>query len=315
MDDPAAKTALIIDDSKSARFALRKFLEAQGYQAEAVESADEAYSYLKRQRPELIFLDHLMPGVDGFDVLQNIKKDPRTVSIPVIICSSNEGDDFVKQAKTRGAADVMPKPPEAEQLARIIQRVQPAKSGASSPTKPTTVRATAPPAPAEAPAKSKVAPIRDPQDAIEQALKKAVKDALATQDSPVEPAPEMAPLASAAEGGASLREEVGNRLRKITQDVYRELGELKSRVAHLDSDEKPDVADEIRGLRKQVEQLRAHVDSALKSHEKRVEDMLAGSRRAAMEEAHQVAERAVLSAASKLSDQLTENILKAMGRR
>lgn len=300
MSDPNTKTVLVVDDSKSARFALRKFLEAQGYQADAVESADEAYSYLKRHRPELIFLDHLMPGVDGFDVLRNIKKDPRTVAIPVIICSSNEGEDFVKQAKTRGAADVLPKPPDAEHLTRILDRITPAKA-ASAP-----------------PPKSKVAPIRDPGEAIEQALMKAVKTAFSSEPLPVEPAPELAPLASAADGsisGASLREEIGNRMRKITQDVYRELGDLKARVAHMDTSEKSDVVDEIRNLRKQVEQLRAHVDSALKQHEKRVEEMIAASRRAAMDEAHQVAERAVLSASQKLSDQLTESVLKAMGRR
>ncbi len=304
MSDPVTKTVLIVDDSKSARFALRKFLEAQGYQADAVESADEAYSYLKRHRPELIFLDHLMPGVDGFDVLRNLKKDSRTVAIPVIICSSNEGEDFVKQAKTRGAADVLPKPPDAEHLAKILERIKPAKSAVP-------VVAPAPPAPQ----KSKVAPIRDPGDAIEQALMKAVRSALESEPLPAEPAPELAPLASAAEGGTSLREEISNRMRKITQDVYRELGELKARVAHFDSADKSDVVDEIRNLRKQIEQLRSHMDSALKHHEKRVEEMIAASRRAAMEEAHQVAERAVLSASSKLSDQLTENILKAMGRR
>lgn len=303
MSDPSTKTALIVDDSKSARFALRKFLEAQGYQADAVESADEAYSYLKRQRPDLIFLDHLMPGVDGFDVLRNIKKDPRTVSIPVIICSSNEGTDFVKQAKTRGAADVLPKPPDAELLTRILERIKPAKSAA-------------PPVAAQpAPAKSKVAPIRDPEEAIEHALMKAVKTALATEPQTTELAPELAPLASAAEGGTSLREEIGNRMRKITQDMYRELGDLKARVAHMDTSERTDIAEEMRNLRAQVEQFRTHVDGALKTHESHIEEMIASSRRAAMIEAHDVAERAVLSASSKLSDQLTENILKALGRR
>ncbi|MEK6806943.1 MAG: response regulator [Pseudomonadota bacterium] len=303
MSDPSTKTALIVDDSKSARFALRKFLEAQGYQADAVESADEAYSYLKRQRPDLIFLDHLMPGVDGFDVLRNIKKDPRTVSIPVIICSSNEGADFVKQAKTRGAADVLPKPPDAELLTRILERIKPAKSAA-------------PPVAAQpAPAKSKVAPIRDPEEAIEHALMKAVKTALATEPQATELAPELAPLASAAEGSTSLREEIGNRMRKITQDMYRELGDLKARVAHMDTSERTDIAEEMRNLRAQVEQFRTHVDGALKTHESHIEEMIASSRRAAMIEAHDVAERAVLSASSKLSDQLTENILKALGRR
>ena len=118
------RKALVVDDSKSARFALRRFLEGREFDVDTAESASEAYKYLAQQLPAVIFLDHSMPGTDGFDVLREIKGDPRTDSIPVVICSSNEAEDFQSQAVERGAAGVLPKPPTATQLERILGGLQ-----------------------------------------------------------------------------------------------------------------------------------------------------------------------------------------------
>lgn len=115
-----ARSALVVDDSKSARFALQRYLERYAFSVDTAESAEVAYTYLRSHRPEVIFLDHVMPGVDGFDVLRSIKSDPRTNDIPVVICSSNEGDAFTQEARFKGAADVLPKPPSPQQLARVL---------------------------------------------------------------------------------------------------------------------------------------------------------------------------------------------------
>ncbi|SFF59855.1 Response regulator receiver domain-containing protein [Fontimonas thermophila] len=109
-----ARLALIVDDSRSARFALRKQLEHHAFKVEAVESARAAYQWLAAQTPDLIFLDHVMPGEDGFEALRHIKANPRTAAIPVVICSSNEGGSFVAEARSQGAADVLQKPPSPE---------------------------------------------------------------------------------------------------------------------------------------------------------------------------------------------------------
>ena len=89
-----AKTALVVDDSKSARFAMRKFLESFGYQVDTAESAEDAYIYLRKKLPEVMFLDHIMPGTDGFEAIKAIKQNALTAGLPVVLCSSNEGDDF-----------------------------------------------------------------------------------------------------------------------------------------------------------------------------------------------------------------------------
>ncbi|MDO9453249.1 MAG: response regulator [Stagnimonas sp.] len=114
------KTALVVDDSKSARFALRKFLEGFNYKVETAESANDAYRILGGTLPEVIFMDHIMPGTDGFEALRVLKTDPRTAEVPVVICSSNEGEDFIAQARARGASNVLQKPPSPEQLAGVL---------------------------------------------------------------------------------------------------------------------------------------------------------------------------------------------------
>src|SRR5690349_2524790 len=106
-----AKTALVVDDSKSARFALRKYLESMSFQVDPAECAEEAYRFLQSHRPDLIFLDHVMPGTDCFEALRHLKNDPQTGTIPVVICSSNEGEEFTSEARRKGAVDVLQKPP------------------------------------------------------------------------------------------------------------------------------------------------------------------------------------------------------------
>ena len=89
------RIALVVDDSRSARFALRKYLEGHAFRVDTADSARSAYAWLQDQRPDLIFLDHVMPGEDGFTALRHLKADPQTATIPVVICSSNEGGAFV----------------------------------------------------------------------------------------------------------------------------------------------------------------------------------------------------------------------------
>lgn len=118
------RTALVIDDSRSARFALRKSLESQGFATEAADSARAAYEWLDSQTPDLIFLDHIMPGEDGLEALRRIKANPKTSAIPVIICSSNDGADFIREACGNGAVDVLQKPPTPQQLQRVLKHAE-----------------------------------------------------------------------------------------------------------------------------------------------------------------------------------------------
>jgi CheY-like chemotaxis protein len=105
----SSKRALVVDDSKSARAFLSRILERHEIAVDAAESAEAAIDYLTRNKPDVIFMDHMMPGMDGFQAVQSIKNNPRTAAIPILMYTSQEGDLYLGQARALGAEGVLPK--------------------------------------------------------------------------------------------------------------------------------------------------------------------------------------------------------------
>ena len=105
----SSKRALVVDDSKSARAFLARILERHEIEVDAAESAEAAIEYLARNKPDVIFMDHMMPGMDGFQAVQTIKNNPRTSAIPILMYTSQEGDLYLGQARALGAEGVLPK--------------------------------------------------------------------------------------------------------------------------------------------------------------------------------------------------------------
>jgi CheY-like chemotaxis protein len=101
--------ALIVDDSPSARLVLGRMLTRHRLRVEAVASAEEALAYLEHERPDVIFMDHQMPGMDGLQALAAIKANPATATIPVMMHTSQQGEVYVGQARALGALGVLPK--------------------------------------------------------------------------------------------------------------------------------------------------------------------------------------------------------------
>jgi CheY-like chemotaxis protein len=118
-----AKRALVVDDSKSARAFLARVLERYALEVEGVETAEQAIEYLAHQRPDVIFMDHLMPGMDGFQAVQAIKNDPRTATIPIMMYTSQEGELYISQARALGAIGVLPKQIRHADLAKALQQL------------------------------------------------------------------------------------------------------------------------------------------------------------------------------------------------
>lgn len=116
--------ALIVDDSKTARYALRQLLDRHQFTVDMVESAEEALEYLRTSSPDLIFMDHMMPGMDGFQAVKAIKSNPGTHDIPIVMYTSTQGGVYFGQARALGAADVIAKPATAEDLAGVLNRLQ-----------------------------------------------------------------------------------------------------------------------------------------------------------------------------------------------
>jgi CheY-like chemotaxis protein len=120
----SAKRALIVDDSRSARSFLTRILERYDLKVDGAASAEEAIDYLIRQRPDVIFLDHLMPGMDGFEALTAIKNDPRTATIPVMMYTSQEGELYLSQARALGAMGVLPKQTRPADVSRALEQLR-----------------------------------------------------------------------------------------------------------------------------------------------------------------------------------------------
>jgi CheY-like chemotaxis protein len=113
-------TALIVDDSHLARTVLRRSLFENGIAVEETPSAEAAIAYLRLKRPDIIFLDHQMPGMDGFEALRAIKANPHTATIPVMMYTAQEGQVYLSQARALGAVDVLPKTLKPVDLTRIL---------------------------------------------------------------------------------------------------------------------------------------------------------------------------------------------------
>lgn len=118
------KSVLVVDDSRVAMAALRRMLEHQGLMVDAAESGEEAIEFLRSNpQPSALFLDHMMPGMDGFQTLAVIKKDTRFGLVPIVMYTSQEGESYMSQALARGAYDVLRKPLRPLELVRILQRL------------------------------------------------------------------------------------------------------------------------------------------------------------------------------------------------
>lgn len=118
------KCALIVDDSRSARVVLGRMLEDHDLDVATAESAEHALEYLSGHRPDVIFMDHLMPGMDGFEAVQAIKANPETATIPIMMYTSQEGELYVGQARALGAMGVLPKQVQPVEVSKVLESLR-----------------------------------------------------------------------------------------------------------------------------------------------------------------------------------------------
>lgn len=102
--------ALIVDDSATVVAALRRILRSAGYITHEAMDAERGLELVSQEQPDLIFLDIILPGMNGFGALRAIRKDPATQHIPVIMISGNEHATEQFYANRIGADDFMKKP-------------------------------------------------------------------------------------------------------------------------------------------------------------------------------------------------------------
>jgi CheY-like chemotaxis protein len=145
--------ALVVDDSKVAHLSLRKLLTQRGVEVDWVGSGEQCLEYLKRQKPDVVFMDVMMPGMDGFDTTGLINSH-LSAAPPVVICSANATDEDRQTAEKNGAVDFLSKPYTQDKLDQILNNVAVLRGDDQSPadtSTPSQSDIASPGAPAPAP--------------------------------------------------------------------------------------------------------------------------------------------------------------------
>ncbi len=107
---------LIVDDSPTERYYLTDILVKNGFSVTTADNGEEALARIKADKPELILMDVVMPGANGFQVTRAIARDPELADVPIIICSSKNQETDRIWGLRQGARDYLVKPVDAGQL-------------------------------------------------------------------------------------------------------------------------------------------------------------------------------------------------------
>jgi CheY-like chemotaxis protein len=114
-------TALVVDDSKVARFAMSELLKGRGFNVDAVASGEAALRYLEHHKPDIVFMDIMMPGMGGIEAARAILSQKATCPLPVIMCTGQAAQAERSMALKEGAREILIKPVAGENLDRVLR--------------------------------------------------------------------------------------------------------------------------------------------------------------------------------------------------
>lgn len=114
---------LIVDDSNTVRRVTARILKQQGFESSQVRDGQEALLHMVEHRPDVVLLDLEMPEMDGFEVLEKMRKDPKLKDIPVIVITSRSGDKHRIRAEKLGISGYFTKPYLEEDLLTLVREL------------------------------------------------------------------------------------------------------------------------------------------------------------------------------------------------
>ena len=112
----AIQKILLVDDSKTELHHLSELLTRKGFAVRTAENGEEAMRRLVDEKPDLILMDVVMPGQNGFQLTRAITRDPRWADVPVIMCTSKGLETDKVWGMRQGARDYVVKPVDADEL-------------------------------------------------------------------------------------------------------------------------------------------------------------------------------------------------------
>ena len=112
---------LLVDDSKTELHFVSGLLTRSGYSVRTAENGDEALRRLAEETPDLILMDVVMPGQNGFQLTRSITRDPRWSEVPVIMCTSKNQETDKVWGMRQGARDYIVKPVNGDELVAKIK--------------------------------------------------------------------------------------------------------------------------------------------------------------------------------------------------
>lgn len=107
---------LVVDDSKTELMFLSDLLQKNGYAVKTAENADDAMRRLEEEQPDLILMDVVMPGQNGFQLTRSIARNPQFANVPIILCTSKNQETDRVWGMRQGARDYIVKPVNAAEL-------------------------------------------------------------------------------------------------------------------------------------------------------------------------------------------------------
>jgi len=110
------QNVLVVDDSKTELMFMTDLLQKNGMNVRTAESAEEAFKRLAEEKPDLILMDVVMPGQNGFQLTRSINRTPEYSAIPIIMCTSKNLETDRVWAMRQGARDYITKPVNAVEL-------------------------------------------------------------------------------------------------------------------------------------------------------------------------------------------------------
>ena len=117
-----AKKILIIEDYPATSKMIQEMLEMEGFESSVVVDGKIGLEKAAAEKPDLILLDIMLPGIDGLDVCTQLKNDPQTKDIPVIMVSVKASNEDMKAGLARGANGYIPKPFDPFKLIEVVKK-------------------------------------------------------------------------------------------------------------------------------------------------------------------------------------------------